>query len=200
VPLTCDTIGHMIDLRPAAHRMAAVVGAVDDGQLELPTPAGMRVGDVIDHVGTFAVRFLESARKDTDGQGVPPPADAAALEPGWRQRIAADLETMADAWGDPSAWEGTTRAGGFDLPAEMVGLIAVDELVVHGWDIAVATGQAFEPPADEVLGALTFVTAFAEVPRDGRLFGDVVPVADDAPAFERLLSLTGRDPCWHPGV
>jgi hypothetical protein len=30
------------------------------------------------------------------------------------------------------------------------------------------------------------------------LFGPVVPVPDDAPAFDRLLGRTGRDPGWTP--
>jgi hypothetical protein len=33
--------------------------------------------------------------------------------------------------------------------------------------------------------------------RDG-MYGPVVPVADDAPAFDRLLGQTGRDPGWRP--
>ena len=61
------------------------------------------------------------------------------------------------------------------MPAEVVGLVALDELVVHGWDIAVATGQPYEPPAHEIEAAMAFVTSF-DAPRDGRLFGPIVPI------------------------
>jgi uncharacterized protein (TIGR03086 family) len=189
----------MIDLHPSADRMLGVVISVGDDQLGHPTPCGdASVGDLIDHVGVFAVRFAAAARKETDGRTSPPPRPSGDnLEPGWRDRISRDLATLADAWGDPRAWTGSTFAGGLEMPGEVVGLVAIDELVVHGWDIAVSTGQNYQPLAPDVNGALAFVTAF-DAPRDGRLFGPVVPVADDAGPFDRLLGLTGRDPSWRP--
>ena len=129
----------------------------------------------------------------------PPPPSRANLEEGWRDRLARDLLTLADAWSDPQAWEGSTYAGSFELPADVAGLVALDELVVHGWDIAVATGQPYAPTVPEVEAAMAFVTGF-EAPRDGRLFGPVVPVPGDATALDRLLGLTGRDPAWRAHV
>ena len=189
----------MIDLHPAVQRTIDVVTSVADDQLGLPTPCPeMAVGDLIDHLGGFAVRFTAAARKDVaERTSPPPPPSGANLEPGWRQRIERDLVALADAWDDPHSWEGTTRAGGIEMPAEVVGLVALDELVVHGWDAAAATGHPYQPPAHEVDAAMTFVSSF-EAPRDGRLFGVVVPVADDAPGLDRLLGLTGRDPSWQP--
>jgi uncharacterized protein (TIGR03086 family) len=189
----------MIDLHPAAQRTTSLVISVADEQLDLPTPCPeARVGDLIDHVGVFAVRFLAAARKESgDRTSPPPPPSRANLEPDWRGRISRDLVALADAWRDPQAWEGSTYAGGIEMPAEVVGLVALDELVVHGWDIAVATAQPYEPPAHEIQAAMAFVTAF-NAPRDGRLFGPVVPVADNATQLDRLLGLTGRDPSWQP--
>jgi uncharacterized protein (TIGR03086 family) len=189
----------MIDLGPAASRMAKLLAAVDDTQLEAPTPCpDSTLGDLIDHVGTFATAFVAVARKEVT-TGAPPPPDAANLEPGWRARIAADLETLAAAWRDPAAWDGMTAAGGIDLPGEIAGLVALDELVVHGWDVAVVSGQAYDPPVEDIEGAASFVTSF-DPPRDGRLFGPVVPVPDDASPLDRLLGLTGRDPRWTPAA
>jgi len=88
-----------------------------------------------------------------------------------------------------------TQAGGQDVPGAMAGRIALDELVVHGWDIAVAIGRPYEPSVEEVEAATSFVAAF-DAPRDGNLFGPVVPVPDDASALDHLLGLTGRDPNW----
>jgi uncharacterized protein (TIGR03086 family) len=104
---------------------------------------------------------------------------------------------MAQAWGEPSAWEGVTFAGSIEMPAALVGLVAIDELVVHGWDIAVATGRPCVPTAGEVEAATGFVDSF-EVPRDGSLFGPEVVVLEGSSPFERLLGLTGRDPRWQP--
>jgi uncharacterized protein (TIGR03086 family) len=169
---------------------------VSEDQFDRPTPCpDARVGDLVDHVGALTKGFTAVARKTTDGSEAPSNPDAANLEAGWRDRVTRDLATLADAWRDPAAWEGMTSAAGVPLPGQVAGLVALDELVVHGWDIAVAIGQPYAPSDEEVEAAMSFVTAF-DAPRDGNLFGPVVPVADDAPALDRLLGLTGRDPNW----
>lgn len=192
----------MIDLRPATDRVGRLVADLHDDQLVLATPcATATVGDLVDHLGMFVSNFTLVAGKELDeATSQPPPAfDARNLEPGWRDRLVRDLDALATAWSDDAAWQGSTWVAGMLLPAEMVGLIALDELVVHGWDLAVSTGQAYEPPAPEVEAALSFVANF-DAPRDGSLFGPVVEVAADAAAFERLLGLTGRDPSWRAPV
>jgi uncharacterized protein (TIGR03086 family) len=189
----------MIDLHPPAQRMVIVVNSVEDAQLGLPTPCpAASVGDLIDHVGVFAERFRGAARKASTTPTPVPPPSGANLETGWRARIARDLDALADAWQDPQAWDGTTFAGGREMPADIVGLVALDELIVHAWDLAVATGQQpSEPLPHELDAAMGFVTSF-DAPRDGRLFGPIVPVADHATRLDRLLGLTGRDPSWRP--
>lgn len=93
-----------------------------------------------------------------------------------------------------------TQAGGQVLPGAMAGRIALDELVVHGWDIARATGQPF----DCDVATLGEVESTVTKVRDGNdgdvpgLFGPVVPVDDTAPALARVLGLTGLDPAWTP--
>lgn len=191
----------MIDLRPASDRMARLVTGLDDEQLPLPTPCGpATVGDLVDHLGMFARNFTMVARKELDeATSTPPPAfDAGNLRQGWRDQLVADLEALAGAWSTADAWRGSTWVAGMHLPAEGVGVIALDELVVHGWDLSVATGAPLVPAPAEVDAALAFVASF-DAPRDGRLFGPVVDVAPDATPFERLLGLTGRDPGWRPG-
>jgi len=189
----------MIDLQPAAQRTVSLVTSLADDQLDLPTPCTQTcLGDLIDHLGVFAVRFAAAARKDSESRTSPPPPPSAAnLEAGWRERISRDLLALADAWRDPQAWEGSTFAGGSERPAAVVGLATLDELVVHGWDVAVATGHPYEPAAQEIEAAMGFVASF-DAPRDGVLFGPIVPVADDATPLDRLLGLTGRDPSWQP--
>lgn len=177
--------------------MAALVQQVGDEQLEGPTPCGtFTVGDVVDHVGTVARAFGAKATKAPGSTGGPPPPPSAGnLEPGWRARIATNLDALAAAWSDPAAWEGDTVAGGIPMPAAVAGGVVLDELVVHGWDIAVSTGQPFQPSPEDVQAAIEFASTF-EAPRDGRLFGPIVDVPADAPALNRLLGLTGRDPAW----
>ena len=39
--------------------------------------------------------------------------------------------------------DGMTEAGGFTFPASEAGKVALNELLVHGWDLARATGQEY---------------------------------------------------------
>jgi uncharacterized protein (TIGR03086 family) len=187
----------MIDIGPAAERMAKLVASVADDQLDAPTPcAPSRLGDLIDHVGSLTVAFTGSAHGEATAP--PPEPSAANLEAGWRERISRDLAALADAWREPGAWEGFVTAGGFDMPAEVAGLVVLDELVVHGWDVAVASSQPYEMPTPaEIEAATSFVEAW-DSPRDGTLFGPIVPVPETATPLDQLLGLTGRDPAWRP--
>jgi uncharacterized protein (TIGR03086 family) len=72
--------------------------------------------------------------------------------------------------------------------------------VLHGWDVARAVGAPYEVPAELAAVVLAAVSATAETGRDGGWYGPEVPVAGDAPPFDRALGLTGRDPAWRPGT
>jgi uncharacterized protein (TIGR03086 family) len=190
------------DLRAAADRMTRLLEAVPNDSMGAPTPCpDLSLGALIDHVGGFAKVFAASAKKELgELTAQPPDPRADNLEPGWRARMTADLSALADAWDAPDAWQGMTQAGGQDLPGAMAGRIALDELVVHGWDIAQATGQPFDCDA-ATLGEVESTVQQVRGGNDGDipgLFGPVVAIADDADALERVLSLTGRDPGWSP--
>ena len=79
--------------------------------------------------------------------------------------------------------------------------VALDELVLHGWDLARATGQAYEPDPASAQAVFEFTSAMSTPEhldsREG-LFGPVVEVAPDAPLFDRALGFAGRDPGWTP--
>ena len=87
-----------------------------------------------------------------------------------------------------------TRAGGVDFPAEVGGIVALTEVVIHGWDIATATGQDYDVDPATLEAVLPHVTATAEQGPVEGLFGPAVPVADDAPMLDRVIALSGRDP------
>ncbi|MFJ4986871.1 TIGR03086 family metal-binding protein [Streptomyces sp. NPDC088732] len=105
---------------------------------------------------------------------------------------------MADAWRSPLAWEGRTRAGGVDLPAGAAGCFALNELLVHGWDLARATGQDYRPDPAGLEAALALLTPFTAGSDGSGPFGRPVPVPPSAPPLDRLVALTGRDPGWRP--
>ena len=66
---------------------------------------------------------------------------------------------------------------------------------VHCWDLARATGQAFEPPEHLTEAAATFFSSFiTEDSRAGGAFGPEVEVPADASSFDRMLAFCGRTP------
>lgn len=193
----------MIDLGPAALRMAELVSGVADDQLDRPTPCtDLAVADLVDHVGGLALAFTEAAEKTGDlAADQPPSADGARLRGDWRSRTTSDLAALADAWRSPAAWTGATRVGGVELPGAVAGVVALDELVLHAWDLARATGRSFTCDDETLLVLHGFIAPSAEPGQEaGRagLFGPVVPVPDHAPLLHRVLGLAGRDPAWIP--
>ena len=186
------------DLRAAARLTASIVTGVGDEQLDNPTPCTERnVQQLLAHIDGLSQAFAAAASKElgplTDTQ--PDEADS-SLGDGWRTRVPAQLTTLAEAWRSSSAWEGMTRAGGIDLPGEVAGLVALDEVAIHGWDLAVATSQPYrlDDATAAVVHGFLVESRKEEVPES--LFGPVVDISADAPTFDQALGLAGRDPHW----
>lgn len=191
------------DLGSAADRITKLLAHVGDDQLDAPTPCpDYRVGDLIEHIGGLAPAFANAASKgggpmaELSGSG-----DSTRLAADWRDQIPAALSRLAASWRDPSAWNGMTRVGGIDLPGEIAGAVALDELVLHGWDLARAIGRDYDAGDDEIEACIGFVAPTAEPGQEAMrqgIFGPVVDVPADAPRLHQLLGLAGRDPSWAP--
>jgi uncharacterized protein (TIGR03086 family) len=176
--------------------MASLVEAVPPDGLGAPTPCEhYTVGDLLDHISGAALAFAAAACKQPREGG--PSGDAAKLGPDWRTRIPRDLAALTEAWRDPDAWTGMTRVGGVDLPGEIAGVVALDELVIHGWDLAKSIGRPAGYDGPELPAVLDTVQGFRSAGIDG-LFGPLVEVRPDAPLFDQILGLAGRDPDWVP--
>lgn len=192
------------DLRPATAALAYIIHGVRDDQLDAPTPcSGTTVGELLDHIESLCAAFTAAATKKFDDYIGPVPApDASRLGTDWRRRLPARLDALTQAWRPATAWTGITQAAGNELPAESAGSIALDEVIVHGWDLAVATGQPF--PSDNAAlveplrTSYVWVQSVVKQSPNGSpgVFGPPVPMPDDAPLLDRLLGLTGRDPAW----
>ncbi|SFB07286.1 TIGR03086 family protein [Amycolatopsis marina] len=190
----------MVDFAPVAGQLKMLLNGTTDNQLSAPTPCTeYTVGDLLDHLMALTYEFRTAAEK-TPGAGTkgPPEASAGNLPADWREQLPARLDALVEAWADPVAWTGETRAGGVTMPAEMMGVIALDEVAVHSWDLARATGQPFE--CDQGSTEALFALLSQSTDEDGKngLFGPVAAVPADAPLFDRVLGLTGRDPAWKP--
>ncbi len=184
-----------IDFGPATRTLAGLVGEVRDDQLDNPTPCPKwSTADLLRHIGGLTLEFTAAAQK------VPTPARAGdGLTDGWRQRIQEDLVGLAAAWEDGSAYEGETHAGPVTLPGRETARVALNEVTVHGWDLARATGQDYPADPGAVAECSGFVAEFdAPANNDGGLFGPPVTTPADATAIDRLVGMVGRDPGWTP--
>ncbi|MBB2993303.1 uncharacterized protein (TIGR03086 family) [Mycolicibacterium iranicum] len=187
----------MIDMTEACARTAELIALVRDDQLAAATPCGdMTLDAVLAHIGGLSLAFEAAAKKEFGELTDAPPEMGGGVHDGWRVSYPQYLARLADAWRDPAAWEGMSRAGGVDFPADVGGMIALTEVVVHGWDVAVAAGLPYEVDGTTLAAVGDHVAAFsAGEPIEG-LFGAPVPVSDDAPLLSRTIALTGRDPRW----
>ncbi|MFD8230969.1 TIGR03086 family metal-binding protein [Streptomyces sp. NPDC059696] len=185
-------IGELLAL--ARERAVPVVRGIPDAALDAPTPcAEYDVRALAGHLFQVIVQFQRLAAKEaSDFSGA---ADVVAGGPDWRERLVREADRLVAAWSAPGAEEGTT--GAMDMPARLVGAMALLDLTVHVWDLARATGQD-DPGADEAVVAelAGAVDRLAPTARTMGVFGEPVPEGEGASAFERLLARTGRTPSW----
>ena len=188
-------------VRQAAQLAASAVAAVPSDRWTAPTPCSdYDVRALVDHLAWGALLSQRSATRmplDRDWSVATPAPSLEGRPPEeWAVALAEELDTAADAWADPAAWEGDTVMGRTPMSASVVGPMMLAEFVLHGWDVARAVGAPYDVP--EALGdtVLAAVEPLADMGRGGGWYGAEVPVPADAPAFERALGATGRDPRW----
>jgi uncharacterized protein (TIGR03086 family) len=150
------------------------------------------------HIDGLSLAFRVAA-EDPDAPllHVPPQMGRDVLEPGWKQRIPERLDALCAVWARTDQDASMTRVGGIDLPRAVAVRVALQELVLHGWDLARATGRPFDMDAESlgIVHHMVTTTAGSDAQPNG-LFGPVVTVADDASVLDRTVGLAGRSPNW----
>jgi uncharacterized protein (TIGR03086 family) len=195
-PVPLASFAGMSHLQKAAEAMAAIVRATTDDQLANPTPcAEFDVRALVNHLLFWGPSLEGAGRKES----VPPPgaqeSDVDLTTGDWRGDLLAQLDRTAGAWASPAAWEGTTFMGGpTEMPSAMIGDMITGELVVHGWDLARATGQRLDVPEDVLAHLHGAVAESAEQGREMGIYGPAVEVPAGASTLDRILGLAGRDP------
>jgi len=185
------------DLRSSADTLAEVVAEAPDDRLDAATPcADTDVGSLLTHIVGFTEAFRQTATKESVGKGHVPqirPGDRPPSD--WRSLIPEQLDALVEAWRVPTAWDGDSEAAGAMMPAPVLARVALDELVIHAWDLARGIGtRPRTATADlEILRAFLSDNPFDGAPG---LFGPAVQVPSDAPLLHRVLGDTGRDPFW----
>ena len=115
-------------------------------------------------------------------------------DPNWAQAYADQLDRAVAAWDDPAVWEGEIDLGMAKMSAAELASMIIKETAVHGWDVAVATGQEFRVSEGAARLVFDVVETHGEIYRQYDGFAAPVAVPDDAPVFERALAASGRNP------
>jgi uncharacterized protein (TIGR03086 family) len=157
--------------------------------LSLPTPCrDWDLGQLLVHMDESLVAIAEAAE-----------LGHVEVDPQPRQPESGELvdRIVQRACRTRAAWQHRLTSapmgvGDLALGRDTVALVGALEIAVHGWDVAVATGQHRRLPED--LGARLYGVALAVVTPDerGRRFQPALPVPASAPASTRLLAHLGR--------
>lgn len=180
-------------LRPAAAEFLRIAGALDD--LTAPTPCtGYDVRALLNHLlywGPWLIAAGRRAEPPSPGAGE---TESALVTGDWYAALSSQTETLVEVFGSASAWSGTTTLGTASMPASVVGDMVLGEFVLHGWDLARASGQELHCPPETATAVYEAAVAMGEQARAMGVYGPVVEVPADAPPLARALGASGRDP------
>jgi uncharacterized protein (TIGR03086 family) len=175
--------------RRFAADFAALTRSVDDWEAPAPV-AGWTARDVVGHlVGWFPAFLADGGRTLPAGPGVA--ADPVAA---WQHQADAVQALLEEHGGETFAHP---RAGTHRL-ADAVDRFYTADVFMHTWDLARASGQDVALDEDFAGRLLDGMRPIEELMRGSGQYGAPVPVADDAPAVDRLVGFIGRDPAWLP--
>jgi uncharacterized protein (TIGR03086 family) len=182
-----DTVN---EIELALSTTAGLVQRIAAEQWTAPTPcAGWDVATVVNHVvGGMRLYTAELTGIPADG----------AHEDDWlgNDPLAAYGDAAARvlvAWRSPGAEQRTVDLSFGTVPAPMAAIVQLAEIVVHGLDLAVATGNEHlvdQAQAERLLAMMTRmgIDRF----RAPGIFGPERSARPDAPAHLRLLAFLGR--------
>jgi uncharacterized protein (TIGR03086 family) len=170
-------------------------------QAELPTPCrSWSVRELIAHL----VRDLGNFGAVARGEKPDYSKQLADLDGDWFVAFATARHGLDQAWSSADLASSVPTMGGGTAPLVSRADQQIAECAVHAWDLAVATRQ--NEDLDPDVGAHGLLWAKQNLApehrgseEEGKAFGPEVPIADDAPVYERLAAWFGRDPRWAAG-
>ncbi len=178
--------------RALLHTGRIVVG-VRPEHLTMPTPC--RDWDVrllLNHIigGNYMCAEVAAGGR-ADSTGVMD--DYTLPDPG--SNYVASAEAVLAAWAAPGAMERRCHMSFGDIPAPAAVSIHFLDIVVHGWDLARATGQDTTIDADLAAEALDISHGLLSPElRETGVFGPEIPISEDNPLHDRLAAFMGRRP------
>jgi uncharacterized protein (TIGR03086 family) len=169
-----------------ADPLGGVVGGIAPDQLGRPTPCeAFDVRGVLEHMIGGATAFAAAFRGEASGD--PELGDPLAA-------FAPALGDLVAAIAEPGALERSVASPLGEVAGATFARFVVLDGLVHGWDLATATGQPYSPPDELVAEVDAFARQVLDPLRGGEAFGPAVEPPSGATPLERLVAFTGRTP------
>jgi uncharacterized protein (TIGR03086 family) len=184
---------------PRSHYRAALAwvteltAAVRPDQLDGPTPCSeYDVRTLLGHLVTTARRSVAIA--EGTGPFAVPTVVTDVADPNLAGAYAAEAKRALDAWAEDTRLDAVVTVPWGQIPGRAAVGAYTSETLVHGWDLAVATGQDCE--TDPALAEAVLVIAKRAIPAEPRggevPFAPPVEPAPDAGPTERLANWSGH--------
>lgn len=186
-------------VRAAIDRARHIVANLSPEHMSRPTPCPEF--DVRALAGHLASTLERSAVIGSGGDPLTVPESLTAPDDDWTAVLDEAVERYWAVWENDDLLDTTVTAPWGTFPGRVAVLIELNELLTHGWDLAVATRQDAE--ADPALAEAALGIMRMALPADGREntpFAPPVEPAHDAGATEQLANWLGRNsaPWSHP--
>lgn len=180
--------------REITGRFTELVLGADPAAWDDPSPVPeWRARDVVGHLVEWLPGLLES------GAGVRLPAGPPVAEdPVQAWLVHRDgVQALLDDPGTHARMLSNPHIGELPLD-EAIDRFYTSDVFLHTWDLARATGQDATLDPERCAAMLAGMEPLDAMLRQSGQYGPRVPVADDAPAQDRLVAFIGRDPRWRP--
>ena len=182
-----DGAQQLDELMPVLH---GLVDRISPEQLDDRTPCvNFTVTGVLEHMIGGATAFAPLFRGEDSPDATSTPNPTGTLQDRWRSAMI----DLLDAVHAEGAAERTIAAPFGEVPGAVFARFVAFDGLVHGWDLATATGQHYAPREELVHEIDAFARqALAPAMRDGDTFAGEKDVPADAGALEKLVAFSGR--------
>jgi uncharacterized protein (TIGR03086 family) len=194
MPMTTDPLALLVR---ALDQTEAIIGGIRDDQQQLPTPCrSWDVSTLVAHL----IHDLEAFTKRASGETPSWSDPAGIVERSHIDAYQAGSAALVQAWRAAGDLSGTIEMPGMGKVAKRFPIDQqITELAVHGWDLAIATGQSTELDPEVGDTGLTWARTalrpeFRGSEDEGKAFGPEIDVPQDAPLYERLAGFFGHRP------
>ncbi len=178
-----ENLDPVVAAEAALAGLQPVLRALTVQDRDRPTPCnGLTCHEMVEHLATSLIQVGSMA-----GASVADPREESP-----ENRLSQVAAHVIDAWRTVDL-DGSVPGPSGPMPASFAASILPLELLLHGWDIAQATGQT-PHVSDELVGYVREIAADVVEGGRGSSFEDEVAPGDSASALDRFAAYSGRTP------